>query len=336
MKRITLIYDNDALSGDEASRDVLDQMDAIESALHDSEFTVDRLGADLQLDNFKQSLFSSSPDLVFNLVESLDGSDRLQTIITMLLEDWGLRFTGCGSTAMMTSNHKIETKRRLFAAGLPTAPCVWVDRSGTIHTLPEAAFSSGSTDWIIKSVESHASLFMDDSSVMRQATLEQLATRLRDESDTHGQLFFAEQFVDGREFNSSVLEGHGGCPVVLPPAEISFDSLPPEKPRIVGYAAKWNEESEEYRETPRSFSFQKSDMPLLARLENLSRLVWSTLDLGGYARVDFRIRGDNAPYILEVNTNPCLSPDAGFAAAAVRGGLDFSELIRRIIEVALK
>lgn len=338
MKKIALIYDNDALSGDEASRDVIDQMNAIEAALHSLNFTSERIGADLNLRRFKERLLASHPDAIFNLVESLDGSDRLQTVITMLLEDWALPFTGCGSAAMMTSNHKIETKRRLFAANLPTAPCIWVDHSGVTHSLPShtghTAFPSTPTDWIVKAVESHASLFMDDSSVLRNAVPEHLSQRLQAETAKRGQPFFAEQFINGREFNLSVLENHDGRPLVLPPAEICFDTLSPEKPRIVGYAAKWDETSDEYRETPRSFSFQKSDKPLLKTVTDLAESVWFALDLRGYARVDFRVDATGAPYILEANANPCLSPDAGFAAAAAQANLSFPALIRHIVRGA--
>lgn len=328
---VVMLYDEGALSGDTASRDVVDQMNAIENAVRADGGKTDRLGVSLDIAAFKARLFALAPAITFNLVESLDGSDRLQTVVPLLLEDWGVPFTGNGSAAMLLSNHKIESKRRFAEAGLPVADCIWVDAQGRERFLPESAEGAGAGDWIVKAVESHASLFLDDGSVIRGADAEAVAERVRTASRERGQAFFGERFIDGREFNLSVMENSAGAPVVFPAAEIRFDDLPSEKPRLVGYAAKWEEDSPEYAGTPRSFDLSPADAPLVAELNRLALAVWETMGLAGYARVDFRVDRAGAPFILEANTNPCLTPDAGFAAAAERCGMTFAEMVRRII-----
>jgi D-alanine-D-alanine ligase len=104
----------------------------------------------------------------------------------------------------------------------------------------------------------------------------------------------------------------------------------------VGYAAKWDEAAAEYRQTPRTFRFPSSDRPLLDELQALARRCWSVFDLRGYARVDFRVDEDGQPWILEINVNPCLSPDAGFAAALAEQGLTIDDAVQRIIEDAFR
>ena len=57
--------------------------------------------------------------------------------------------------------------------------------------------------------------------------------------------------------------------------------------------------------------------------------------LRGWARVDFRVDGSGRPCILEVNANPCLSPDAGFAAGLERAGIAYPDAIARIVGSAI-
>jgi D-alanine-D-alanine ligase len=140
---------------------------------------------------------------------------------------------------------------------------------------------------------------------------------------------FAEAYLDGREFNLSVLAGPAG-PEVMPPAEIVFQDYPEGKPRIVNYEAKWEEESFEYTHTPRTFDFPPEDAPLLAELRTIALATWHRFGLRGWARVDFRVTGEG-PFVLEVNANPCITPGAGFASAVEQGGLGFDEAIRRIL-----
>jgi D-alanine-D-alanine ligase len=119
----------------------------------------------------------------------------------------------------------------------------------------------------------------------------------------------------------------------LPVAEIRFDAFPADKPRIVGYAAKWDLESFEYRNTPRSFTVEPE---LAERLRRIALDCWALFRLDGYARVDFRVDESGRPWVLEVNANPCLSPDAGFAAALAEAGLGYEAAVERLIDDALE
>jgi len=71
---------------------------------------------------------------------------------------------------------------------------------------------------------------------------------------------------------------------------------------------------------------------LLGALKAFAIQCWQIFNLKGYARVDFRVDYGNHPYVLEINANPCLSPDAGFMAAAERAGLSMKDVVQRIIQ----
>jgi D-alanine-D-alanine ligase len=301
--------------------DVLAQVALVESALTAAGHEVFRLEASLDLARFAGSLHGARPALVFNLVEALGGSARLIHVLPALLEELQIPFTGSGSEALFVSSNKLLAKRLLRSADLPTPD--WVDERSA------SALGDARRRWIVKPVWEDASVGIDDDSVVEGGAAEVLAQR----SQGAGRPVFAEAFVDGREFNLSLLATATGVDV-LPPAEIDFSALPAGKPHIVGYAAKWQPGSVEYEGTPRRFDFGPGDRRLLERLRELAVECWDLFGSQGYARVDFRVARDGTPWILEMNANPCLSPDAGFMAAADRAGLDPLKLVERIARAA--
>lgn len=252
------------------------------------------------------------PDVVVNLVESVGGDGRLCHLAPATFEILGLPFTGSGSAPMAVTCHKRLCKRVLAAHGVRVP----------------ADFPHGGPIYIVKSLWEHASVGLADDCVVAAADVEATIGRVR---GRQGGEVVAETYVDGRELNVSLLETAGGV-LVLPLAEIAFD-LPPGRPRIVGYAAKWDEGSVEERGTPRTFDVEGLDR---AAIEALVRRVWDVLGLRGYVRVDLRIAPDGTPFVLEVNCNPCLSPDAGFLAAASRAGLSTDAVVRAIIAAACR
>jgi D-alanine-D-alanine ligase len=234
-----------------------------------------------------------------------------------LLTALGLRYTGASAEAMFLSSNKRLAKRELARRGLPIA-----------RDYP----APGVARFIVKSVWEHASRGMDSGSVVDAGAV---PTELRARAQRFGGVFLAEEFIDGREFNVALLDGPEG-PEVLPINEICFDGLADGAPRIVDYAAKWEPDSVEYRATERRIPKEAPDAPLLQELRRLSLAAWHTFELSGYARVDFRVGSDDAPVILEVNANPCLAPDAGFAAALERAKLPFHGAVQRIVDAALR
>jgi D-alanine-D-alanine ligase len=257
--------------------------------------------------------------VVFNLVESLDGSDRLIPLVPALLERMGQPFTGAPADALFLATNKPLAKSWLRAHGLPT-PDWWRGEA--------PALSGAESRWIVKSVAEQASLGLDDGAVIRGVAAAR--GRVSASLARHGGEWFAERFVEGRELNVSLLTGPQG-PVVLPIAEIEFRDYPEAKPRIVGYDAKWDACSFEYRNTVRRFLDGGVETGLVRELRRLALRCWEIFGLRGAARVDFRVDGAGRPWVIEVNANPCLSPDAGFAAALEEGAVPFREAVRRIV-----
>ncbi|HBS28042.1 MAG TPA: D-alanine--D-alanine ligase, partial [Phycisphaerales bacterium] len=280
--------------------------------------------ATLALDAVVRTLERERPALVFNLVESLSGRGALIHLVPMVLDALRVPYTGCPAHAVYATSNKLIAKRRLRDAGLPTPG--WFE-------VNDAEAPIGERRWIIKSVWEHASVGLDEDSVIAAAHAGALRAEVSRRLPALGGEGFAEEFIEGREFNLSLISQRSG-PVVLPPAEIVFEGYAPGRPRVVGYRAKWDPSSDAYHATPRRFDFPPTDAALLGRLRALALECWSAFALRGYARVDFRVDESGEPWVLEVNTNPCLSSDAGFAAAASRAGIDRTGVVRAIVEAS--
>jgi len=321
--RVMLLHNAVASDAAADERDVLVQVEAVGAALAASGHDIITVPCGLDLETLMARLVAVRPDAVFNLVESLGGQGRLIAVVPHLLEALGVRHAGCPADAIHLTSHKILAKRLLLQAGLPTP--AWVDEDRIVG-------DGGGDRWIVKSVWEDASLGLDDGAVTTggpAAARALLAAR----AGSAGSPWFAEAFVDGREFNLALLDGPDG-PTVLPPAEMLFPDFPPDKPRIVGYAAKWDPESFEYGHTVRAYPDGKTEGPMLAQLERRARECWDLFGLRGWARVDFRVDGAGRPYVLEVNANPCLAPDAGFAAALDRADISYTAAMVRILAAA--
>jgi len=121
----------------------------------------------------------------------------------------------------------------------------------------------------------------------------------------------------------------------LPVAEILFLDFPPDRPRILDYASKWEEESFAYTHTPRSFDLSTISPGLVEEMRRIALTCWDAFALGGYARVDFRVDPAGRAHVLEINANPCLTPEAGFHAMLDEAGIDFDRAVERIIAPCL-
>ncbi len=300
-------------------QDTLVQVQAVMGALTALGHRPRALPLTLDLGAARSELEASRPDLVFNLVEAIDGRGSLIHFGVGLAETLGIPVTGAATGGLLNTSHKTLAKRLLTLAGLSTP--AWLAPG-----VPAPADGQGL--WIVKSVWEHGSIGIDEDSIIEgvQAALGQLSRR----AEQRGGEWYAERFVTGREFNVALLAGAGG-PQVLPIGEIRFEDWPAEKPRIVGYAAKWHEGSFEYDHTPRSFNFPPGDEALLGELRRIALECWRLFDLRGHARVDFRVDEAGRPWVLEVNANPCISPEAGFAAIAEHAGIGYAEVVGRIV-----
>jgi D-alanine-D-alanine ligase len=298
--------------------DVLDQVDLVSEALTNLGYQTEvfPLGDDLKGD--VERVVAKRPLFVFNLVESVFQKGELLYMGPALLNALKIPYTGVPVEGLFLTTHKVWTKKLLRYHGIPTPDYFILDGSYRLKQ---------DTRYLLKPISEDGSVGLDEDAVFTGDQIPMIE-KINQLPASH---YFIEEYIEGREFNISILGGKGKRDV-LPPAEMIFHDYPEGKPRILGYKSKWDESSPEYQNTVRTFDNLSPDTPLYRELVRLSAACWDCFGLKGYARVDFRVDERGNPYVIEINGNPCISPDSGFIAAAHQAGFSNTEVIERIVE----
>lgn len=304
-----------------------DELDVLDEASYFSEglialgYLVRQFEFENDLDRNYSIIKEIQPEFIVNLVETLNADGRLIHFAPSLFEHYSIPFTGCPAEAIYVTSNKLLSKKIMQLASIPT-PDFFIDPA-------ELAARQSNSHFLLKSIWEHASFGMDEHDPVFIDRAETIAERLK-EKIFKQQLFFAEEYIEGREFNVSVIAGKKE-PLVLPVAEIKFMDYPEAKPKIVGYRAKWDENSFEYKNTVRHFVNEQDEPELCKRIRQICLQCWKEFSLRGYARIDFRMGLNGELNVLEINANPCISADSGFVAAANQFGLSQAEIVKLII-----
>ena len=320
-KTIGLIHNQPIPEGQanwESSADVMTQVEAIETALTGLGLASARIPFTRDLGRFVQRLEEAGITTAFNLCESVDDNPQFVAHPAAVLELLNIAFTGSPASSLTTTTDKHLVKLVLQAAGLPT-PKSLLYLGGEPDDCRTLRFPV-----ILKPQFQDASIGIDQESVITEPAL--LPASLREFYGRYGPIV-VEEYIDGREFNISLFGADP--PELMPIAEIDFSGFPNNLYKIVGYRAKWAPESIEYRESKRIFPSLPATMEKeLAAVASQCYLLFGLRD---YGRVDLRLDAGGRPYVLEINANPCLSPDAGFPAAVQKSGRNYQAMIEKFV-----
>ena len=267
------------------------------------------------------------PDLVFNLVESLGGIARNEIAVPALLDLLGLAYTGGDAMALGLALYKPRTKDVLIGRGIATPPYRVVTTPADLARIAAEALDY---PWFIKLANEDASVGITEANVATDSA--GLVARCHQLLAEYGEPLLLERYVDGREVNVTLI-GSGADVVVLPLHEIDFAAMPVGRPHIVSYAAKWDENHSDYAGT-KPVPLRGADAALGDRIVATARAAWEAVGLRDYGRVDLRVDAAGTPWVIDVNPNCDISPDAGVHRAAMAHGWDYPTLIGTIAELA--
>jgi D-alanine-D-alanine ligase len=316
--RVAILFDGaSAYAGATPDQLIIGTVEAIEQSLV-SEGNEVRYVPVHQDGKWIEKLRRGKFDLAFNMCEGIDGIASLESAVIAVLELFKIPFTGASSYTTAVCLRKHVVNGLLEKAGLPV-PRFAVIRRG--DPLVSVGFPA-----IVKPAAEDASLGVEQRSVVRNSR--QLAERVSAMLELWDEVL-VQRYVDGREINVGLLGN-----TVLPIAEIDFSKMPRGRWHIITYQSKWATGSiDDIGAEPRC------PARLSAKVANEVRRValraWTLAGGFGYGRVDMRLDVNGQPWILEVNANPDIAPDAGLARMARVAGTEYPALIRNICEMAL-
>ncbi len=321
-KTVLILYNKLSKKPKDDEADVIEQVNLVTDALQHLKYNVLYLEIDLNLKTAIKKIESLNPDIIFNLAETIGNKGEFTFLANSVLNFVRIPYTGSPLIPMFQCSNKLLAKKELNAIGVATPKGYTLDECHQL--LPD-------TKYIVKPVWEEGSLELDEDCVFMGSDVE-FIRKIGRKSRQH---YFVEEFIEGREFNISILYGADG-PEVLPLAEMTFHDYPDDKPKMMGYKSKWDDKSFEYSHTRRTFRLGKHDGPLKEQMIAICKKCWNEMGLKGYVRIDFRVTRTSIPLVIDINLNPCLSESGGFMAASKKKGLAFKEVIGRVLEDATR
>ena len=327
--RIAVIYNQPIpcrynTKGEEAAvTGVLGAVEAASRALQELDYEVIPVPLASPIEQAGEQLKELKADLVFNLFEGFCGYPETEADIPDLLSTLGIPYTGSPGAALRLALDKARTKTVLKSKRIATPDFQLLDAS-------EISRFRLNYPCIVKPPAEDASHGLSERSVVYNST--SLKEQLIDFQSSYSGQALVEEFIDGREFNITILGNSRGT--ALPISEIEY-SLPRGKPRVLTFAAKWQPESLYFQGT-KVICPAKIGAETQRQIEEIALAVFSLLGCRGYARVDMRLGDNGRLYVIEVNPNPDISPGYGAALQAEAAGMNYTRFIKKIVELALE
>ena len=301
------------------------------NAEFDREETIDMIAASLEsfgykvikiggLENLLASLDGLRVDIVFNLGEGMSGRNR-ESQIPIILEAKGIPFVGADGLTLGLALDKLMTKKLLAYEGIPTPKFFTVEDSLSLNGLYGLKFPM-----IVKPRWEGSSKGISVRS--RVERKEELAERIDELVYNYQQPALVEEFIRGREFTVAMI-GNDRKIEILPIAQIKINGKIDLCDEFYTYDYIFSDKLEYVCPA-------EIDEALKERIEDLAVRTYRLVECRDFGRVDIRVDLEGRPYVLEINPLPSLSTEDVFSVVAKFWGMDYSQMIKKILDVALE
>jgi len=292
------------VGGDSAEREVsLDGGKAVLAALQRNKIASESFDGSAALFG---AINEDRIDRVFNLIHGPGGEDGA---IQGALQLMGIPVTGASLLGSALSMDKVRSKWVWQRQGINTPPFTLVNKGELVD---EEFVEKWGTPLFVKPAGLGSSIGI--SKVDNVFEMSASVTLAREYSDS----VIVEPEIKGNEYFAGIIGD-----LVLPLIHI-------ETPRaFYDYTAKYESDDTEY--------FCPCGLPknVEKEMQALSLQAFKALDCSGWGRVDFIIDEDGKAWFLEANTTPGMTNHSLVPQAAAQIGIDFDELVWRILESSL-
>ena len=299
---------------------------AVHTTLVQAGHEVHWLGVQYDLAPLREKIEVWRPDIVFNLLDQFHGETLYCQHVAAFLELMKVPYTGCNPRGMVLAQGKDLSKKLLKYHRVPTPAFLVYPMNRKVVRPARLKFPL-----IVKSLTEDASLGISQASVVYSD--EKLQERVKFVHERIGTAAIVEQYIDGRELYVGVLGDERLT--VLPIWELKFGQMAPDALPIATETVKHNVEYQKKRgvEDGPADDLPK---PLVSKIRTMVKRICRTLELDGYARVDLRLDKDGTAYFIEANPNPEIASSEELAQSALHDGINYSELLERILALGLR
>ncbi|KQW20603.1 D-alanine--D-alanine ligase [Afipia sp. Root123D2] len=294
------------------------------STLRAAGHNVRPLGVQEEIKPMRDEIEGFKPHVVFTLLEEFHYQTAYDQHIASFLELMKVPYTGCNPRGLVLARGKDLSKTLVHHRRIAVPAFAVFPMHRKVKRPPRLALPL-----IVKSLNEDGSQGISQASIVD--TDEKLAERVAFIHERVETAAIAEQFIEGRELYVGVL-GNDRLRA-LPVWELKFgtmggDHIATEK---VKHDTSYQERVGIVDGPAKGLAPEVS-----ARIQRTAKRIYRTLGLDGYARIDFRLSSDGTPYFIEANPNPEIAKSQEFATAARHGGLDYPDLLHRILALGIR
>jgi len=271
------------------------------------------------------ALLEHKPHVAFNLLEEFHGYPLYDQHVVSYLELMKQPYTGCNPRGLTICRDKALSKMVLAYHRIQVPAFAVYQMNRVVKRSKRLKFPL-----LVKSISEEGSVGIARASIVNDdAKLAERVDFIHRQTKTHA---IAEQYIAGREIYVGVIGNQRlQC---YTPWELVIEKLPEGAPNIATSKLKWDPAyQEKVGVVTRAAELDKKMRDKLVRL---SKKIYRTLFLSGYARLDYRVSDDGEIYLLEANPNPQIAHAEDFADSAQHCGVDYESLLQKIIGVGLR